>query len=98
MRPLAVEMTRRVRFVQGQLGWMLATAFILTMLDSLTFDIFFIVSVIGLLVLSEVTTPLSVTPTWRRRLRWVILVSLVAFVALLVRRILAVLSLTAVPF
>jgi hypothetical protein len=82
---------RRDRFLVGQLGWMVATLFVLVLLDSFSYELFFVVSLIGLLVVTELTMPFRVTPTWQRRLRWVILVGLVGFGYVVVRRILEIL-------
>jgi hypothetical protein len=82
---------RRQRFVHGQVAWMLGAVVLLSALDALALDLFFVVSLIGLLILIELTAPFSVTPRWRARLRWVILAGLIGFGYVLVRRILDVL-------
>jgi len=70
---------------------MLGAVVLLSALDALALDLFFVVSLIGLLILIELTAPFSVTPRWRARLRWVILAGLIGFGYVLVRRILDVL-------
>jgi hypothetical protein len=70
---------------------MLGAIVLLSALGALALDLFFVVSLIGLLVLIELTAPFSVTPRWRARLRWVILAGLVGFAYVLVRRVLGVL-------
>lgn len=82
---------RRQRFVHGQAAWMLATIIVLSALGSLSLELFFVVSLIGLLVVIELTAPFDVTPRWRARLRWVILAGLVGFGYVVVRRILEIL-------
>jgi hypothetical protein len=82
---------RRDRFLVGQLAWMVAVLFVLVLLDSFSYELFFVVSLIGLLVVTELTMPFRVTPPWQRRLRWVILVGLVGFAYVVVRRILEIL-------
>ncbi|MFB6130396.1 MAG: hypothetical protein ABEJ28_06210 [Salinigranum sp.] len=82
---------RRRRFVHAQLAWMLGTALVLSLLGSLTYELFFVVSLIGFLVVVELTAPFRVTPAWRRRLKWLILLGLVAFGYVVVRRILEIL-------
>jgi hypothetical protein len=67
---------RRQRFLYAQTAWMLATIVVLALLGSLSLELFFVVSLIGLLIVVELTAPFSVTPRWRSRLRWVILVGL----------------------
>ena len=82
---------RRDRFLVGQLAWMVAVLFVLVLLDSFSYELFFVVSLIGLLVVTELTMPFRVTPPWQRRLRWVILVGLVGFAYVVVKRILEIL-------
>ena len=82
---------RRQRFVHAQLAWMLATVLALSLLGSLSYELFFVVSLIGFLVVVELTAPFNVTPRWRSRLKWLIALGLVVFGYVVVRRILAIL-------
>jgi hypothetical protein len=82
---------RRNQLVHGQLVWMLGSILALTLLGALTYELFFVVSLIGFLIVVELTAPFNVTPAWRRRLRWIILVGLVVFSYIVIRRILAIL-------
>jgi len=82
---------RRERFVHAQMAWMLAAIVVLALLGSLTLELFFVVSLIGFLVVVELTAPFEVTPRWRRRLKWLILAGLVGFAILVIRRVLAIL-------
>ncbi|HET7324183.1 MAG TPA: hypothetical protein VFJ06_07620 [Halococcus sp.] len=82
---------RRQRFVYGQTAWMLATIICLELLGSLSLELFFVVSLIGFLVVVELTAPFSVTPRWRKRLRWIILLGLLGFGYVVVQRILDIL-------
>ncbi|WP_254535870.1 hypothetical protein [Halomarina litorea] len=83
--------TRRERFVFGHVAWTLATIVALSLLGSLTLELVFVVSLIGFLVLVELTAPVAVRPAWRRRLKWVIGLGLIVFAYLVVKRILAIL-------
>lgn len=82
---------RRRRFVVGHVAWTLAAVVALAALDSLTLELVFVVSLIGFLVLVELTAPIAVRPAWRRRLKWVIGLGLIVFAYLVVRRILEIL-------
>ncbi|XVH32204.1 hypothetical protein ACNS7O_03205 [Haloferacaceae archaeon DSL9] len=82
---------RRTRFIHAQLAWMLAVILLLALLDALALDLFFVLSLIGFLVVVELTAPFSVTPTWRKRLWIVIGLGLVGFGVIVVRRILEIL-------
>ena len=82
---------RRRQFVVGQTAWMLASLLGLVLLQSLSGELFFMLSLIGFLVVTELTAPFNVTPRWRRRLRWLIALGLVVFGYIVVRRILEIL-------
>lgn len=80
--------TRRARrFVYGQITWMLATVLALSLLGALTLEVFFIGSLFGFLVLTELTAPFNVRPEWRARLKWVILVGMAVFGYFMVKRV-----------
>lgn len=82
---------RRARFVRANVAWMLGTVLALALLDSVTYELVFVVSLIGFLVVTELTAPLNVRPAWRRRLKWLIGLGLLVFGYIVVRRILAIL-------
>lgn len=86
-----MSLRRRRQFVHGNVAWMLGTTTVLVLLDALSLELFFVVSLIGFLVLTELTAPFSVTPAWRRRLRWIIALGLLVFGYIVIRRILAIL-------
>lgn len=81
-------MRRAQRFVYGQTAWMLATVLALSVLGALTMEVFFIGSLLGFLVLTELTAPFNVRPEWRARLKWLILLGMVAFGYFMVQRVL----------
>ena len=87
-----------MRFVHGQLAWMLATVLLLSLLGSLSYELFFVLSLIGLLVVTELTAPIAVTPAWRKRLTWLIALGLVGFAVVVVRRILEILPPEVLPW
>ena len=64
---------------------MLSIIIVLALLDSLSLELFFFLSLIGLLIVAELTAPVNVTPEWRRRLRWIIIVGTAAFGFIVIR-------------
>jgi hypothetical protein len=58
---------------------MLAVVVVLAALGALSLELFFVLSLIGLLVVIELTAPFDVTPAWRRRLKWLIALGLLGF-------------------
>lgn len=86
-----MTLSKRHRFVYAQVASMLGLAFVLTLLRSLEFELFFVVSLIAFLINVELTAPVRVTPRWRRRLRWIILLGLAGFGYIVIKRVLAIL-------
>jgi hypothetical protein len=82
---------RRLRFVHGVVAWQLAAVLALTLLGSLEPELFFVVSLVGFLVVTELTAPFNVTPRWRSRLKWLIALGLAVFGYVVVQRILEIL-------
>lgn len=69
----------RDRFVRGQVAWMVGTAVALALVNALTYRLFLVSSLVGFLALVELTSPFDVTPRWRARLKWLVLLALVGF-------------------
>lgn len=86
-----MTVARQYQFVSGVLAWTLAGLFVLVATGWLTYELFFVVSLIGALVVVEFTSPIHVRPPWRRRVRWLILVGIAGFLVVLARRTVAVL-------
>jgi hypothetical protein len=82
---------RRQQFVIGTLAWQLAAVLGLVLLGALSYELFFVLSLIGFLVVIELTAPLNVRPMWRRRLKWLIAAGLLVFAYIVIRRVLAIL-------
>ncbi len=79
-----MSVTHRRQFVYGQCGLMLVAAGLLSILGVLTVETFFIVSFVGFLMLLELTSPAYVRPRWQSRLRWILLLGLLALCYLVV--------------
>lgn len=93
-RPLVTNtatMYRRVRFIHANVAWLSGALFLLVLLDAFSYELFFVVSLIGFLVVTELTAPFSITPAWRKRLRWIIGLGLLGFTYVVVKRILEIL-------
>ena len=84
-------MDRHLRFVVAQVAWMFGVLFGLVLLGTLTFELFFVLSFIGLLIVVELTATYTVRPRWRVRLWWMVLLGFVGFSYLITRRILSIL-------
>lgn len=82
---------RRMQFIRGQMVWMIGAILVLVTLGTVSYELVFILSLLGLLIVTELTAPVNVTPAWRARIRWFILVGLIGFGVIVVRRILEIL-------
>jgi hypothetical protein len=82
--------TRRRRFANSQIAWMLASILGLTLIGALTFELFVVVSLIGFMLLTIATAPVNLTPRWRARLKWPIVVGFLIFIYLVIQEIRAV--------
>lgn len=82
---------RRQQFIHAQAAWMAVTLVALVVLGALSYDLYFVLSLIGLLVVIELTAPFNVTPQWRARLKWLVALGLLGFAYIVIRRILAIL-------
>ena len=87
-----MSISRRQRFVNGQIAVMLATTLSLALIGALTLELFVLVSLIGFMLLTVATAPVNLTPRWRSRLKWPIALGLGIFVYLVVRQVALVIS------
>ena len=90
--------TAREQFIYGQIAWMLGVIILLAALGSLSLELVFVLSLIGLLIIVELTAPINVTPRWRSRLKWVIGTGLLIFAGIVVRRIIEILPPEVLPW
>ena len=86
-----MPLEKRRRFIYGLVAWMLSVIILLAALEALELELFFVLSLIGLLVVVELTAPFNLTPRWRRRLLPVILAGLAGFSYIVIRRIIEIL-------
>jgi len=87
-----VPRNRHLRFTYLAVLEMLVGILLLTGLRALTFASFVTVSLFLLFLTTALTSPLSVVPTWRTRLRWLLGGWFLVFVYVTVQRIQSLLS------
>ena len=83
---------RRQRFIHAQVAWMLTVVVVLAAIGSLSLELFFFLSLVGFFLVVELTSPVAVTPPWRRRIRWIIAAGFLVFAYLVARRLFEILS------
>jgi hypothetical protein len=79
---------RRLQFVYALTAWMLGTLLTLSILDAVAIERFFVATLVGFLVLFELTAPASVEPRWRARLKWLGVLGMVGFGYVVIDRVL----------
>ncbi|WP_440771923.1 hypothetical protein [Natronorubrum sp. DTA28] len=79
---------RWIWFVNLQIAWMLCAVLLVAVVDGASLELFFSLSLLGLFVITGITTPFSVVPEWRRRLQWFIALGTVVFGYIVFRRVL----------
>lgn len=89
---------RRIQFVHGVVAWMLGAVLVMATVGSISLELVFVVSLIGVLVVFELTAPRLVTPRWRARATVVIVLGLVGFGLIVVRRLLEILPPEVLPW
>lgn len=75
----------RLRFVGGLLGALALTGGLLVVLDAFDGELFFLLALVVVLVVTEYTAPDHVRPAWRRRLALPIYLGLAGFGAIAAR-------------
>jgi dolichyl-phosphate-mannose--protein O-mannosyl transferase len=86
-----MPVTKRRWFVHAHLAWMITAALVLSLLNSLTYELFFVTSLIGFLIVIQLTAPFRITPPWRRRIRWITMIGLLSLVLILIQRMITIL-------
>jgi hypothetical protein len=82
-----VPTRNRQQFIAGQIAWQMAAILCLTLLNALSLELFFVISLIGILIIVEITAPFRLAPRWRQRLKWIIGAGLLLFGYVVVHRI-----------
>jgi len=81
------QIPRQHRFVYLVSVWMFITLFFLMLGKNLDIQLFFVLNLIGFLVLVELTTPFNFKPEWKNRLKWVVLVGVIGFSYIVIKKI-----------
>lgn len=87
----------RFRIVRRQIALMVAVAFSLTALESLSYGLFFAVSLLGLVVITELSTSRVVAVPWQSRLRRLSVLGLLGYAVVVVYRLDEILSVVTLP-
>ncbi len=79
-----------MRVVYWQMAWMIGTVLTLVAFGRHSYELFFLLTVLGLLVIADLTAPSVVQPQWRSRLRTLIVLGLIGFTIVVLHRLLEI--------
>jgi len=73
-------------------GWVLTVLVLLSVLNSLDYVYFFILCLIGFLIIVEVTGPFTTRPRWKSRVNVLIVIGLIAFAAIVLTKVMEIIG------
>lgn len=76
-----------MRVLWWQLAWMVAVILSLSILGTFSYELFFVLSVLGFLIAVDLTQPIAAMPEWWLRARSVLALGLLGFALVVVRRL-----------
>jgi hypothetical protein len=87
-------LTKSHRLVYVFSGWVLAVLSLLALFNSVNYEYFFVLCLIGFLVIVELSGPFTVKPAWRSRVNIVIILGVLLFTLIIVEKVLAILNIS----
>ena len=87
-----VSIPRQHRFVYLLSAWMFLVLFFLIIGNNLDIEIFFVLNLIGFLVLVELTSPFNFKPEWKQRLKWIVLIGAIGFSIIVAKKVMKILG------
>jgi hypothetical protein len=84
-------MRQQLRFVRVLMAWFVVSVSLLAVFDAVSFELLFVVSFLGYLVVRELTAPVNRTSSWRQRLWPVTVLGVLGFAYFVALRLVAVL-------
>ena len=73
-------------------AWMFVVLTLMTLTHAFDITLFFILMLIGFLVLVELMSPYHVSPRWLRRLSWVVAAGVIVFMLIVAKRAMEILG------
>ncbi|MCX9025945.1 MAG: hypothetical protein OIN85_07630 [Candidatus Methanoperedens sp.] len=86
------SISRQQRFVYVLSLWMFIVLFFQIIGNNLDIEIFFVLNLIGFLVLVELTTPFNFKPEWKQRLKWFVLVGIIGFSYVVLKKVIVIIG------
>ncbi|MHC1570461.1 MAG: hypothetical protein ACXQT3_04385 [Methermicoccaceae archaeon] len=85
-------LTRQRRFVYTLSAWMFVVLALMCLTHAFDLTLFFILMLIGFLVLVELMSPYHVAPKWLKRLSWIVAAGVIVFMLIVIKRAMEVLG------
>jgi len=82
--------SQRLTYLFG--GWMFVVLSLLALFGSVSYEYFFVLCLIGFLVIVELSGPFIVRPAWRSRVNIVIFLGVLVFSLIVLEKVLAILG------
>lgn len=73
---------QRLRFVRYLVGWLVAVVLVLAVLDAFSLELFYVLALIGYVIVYELTAVAGLDLRWRRRVRVVGVLFVLGFAAI----------------
>jgi hypothetical protein len=83
---------RQHRFIYMLSAWMFIVLFFLILGNNLDIEMFFVLNLIGFLVLVELTTPFNFKPEWKQRLKWIVLIGTIVFLYIVIKKVMKIIG------
>ena len=87
-------LTKGQKLVYIFCGWMLIVLTLLALFNSINFEYFFVLCLIGFLVIVELSGPFTVRPAWRTRVNIIIIIGVLIFSLIIIEKVLAILNIS----
>lgn len=75
-------------------GWVMAMLTLLALFNSISYEYFFVLCLIGFLIIVELSGPFTVRPAWRYRVNVVIMIGVIIFFLIVIKKVLDVLNIS----
>jgi hypothetical protein len=82
--------SRKLVYVFG--AWMFVVLALLVLFQSLSLEYFFVLCLIGFLIIVELSGPFTVRPEWRKRVNMAIVVGVLVFGLIVAKKVLDILG------
>ena len=83
---------KQLHFVYLLSVWMFIVLFFIIIGNNLNIEIFFVLNLIGFLLIVELTTPFHYKPAWKNRIKWVVLMGMIGFSYIVMEKVLAIIG------